>query len=63
MEANDPKAFIQIGRNYHGRLHGLPQDSNRAIELWSKAAEPGWMAGYSKLGNAYECMDGVLKKI
>ena len=38
---DDPEAFVQLGHSYFDGVHGLPQDSNKAFELWPKGAELG----------------------
>ena len=63
METNDPDAFMELGRTYHRGLYGLPQDSKKAFELWSKAAELGYILGYGQLGSVYCFGLGVEKDI
>jgi len=41
VEANDPQAFVLLGFAYNDGQYGLAQDSSKAFELWSRAAELG----------------------
>ena len=54
-EVGDVYAFFLMGSYYSNGLHGLPQDSAKAIELWHKAGK----FGYTNLGNAYNIGWGV----
>mmetsp|Transcript_30698 Transcript_30698/g.74122 ORF Transcript_30698/g.74122 Transcript_30698/m.74122 type:complete len:428 (-) Transcript_30698:194-1477(-) len=59
MNANDPEAFTIIGFRYQDGLYGLAKDSNKAFEMWSKAAELGSNSGCIKVGDSYHQGLGV----
>jgi len=53
VEANDAASMMVLGAYYHhGRL-GLLQDRERAIELWTRAAELGSSKAHYQLGCIY----------
>jgi len=53
VEVNDAGAMYVLGSNYyHGQL-GLQQDRERAIELWTQAADLGSSKSHFHLGNEY----------
>ena len=52
-EANDPGAICQLGcYNYHGQL-GMQEDQERAIELYTRAADLGSSRSQFQLGAYY----------
>ena len=53
MELNDAAAYNELGINYRVGAMGLPKDSNKAIGLWTKAAELGSARAHYSLANAY----------
>jgi len=59
-EVNDAKAIYALGIYYSKGKHGLPQDWAKALELFHKAADLGYI-GLSCLciGNAYYNGHGV----
>ena len=59
MELNDPDAFYGLGCEYRDGDLGLPQDMNKALELWNKAAELGSISAHHALGVAYDNWDRV----
>ena len=62
VEANDAGSIYLLGSNYyHGQL-GLQQDRERAIELWTQAADLGSTKSYSQLGAYYRAEGGDSKK-
>ncbi|EJK74004.1 hypothetical protein THAOC_04346, partial [Thalassiosira oceanica] len=55
----DPEAINHLGEKYcHGRL-GLQKDMQRAVELWTEAAELGSVEALNNLGVAYHSGAGV----
>jgi len=59
MDNGNANAFNQIASYYERGDYGLPQDTEKANELYLKAGELGCAAGYYNLGNAYYCGRGV----
>ncbi|EJK51927.1 hypothetical protein THAOC_28857 [Thalassiosira oceanica] len=66
-QKKDPEAITLLGLKYHlgdkyghGRL-GLQKDMQRAVELWTEAAELGSIKALHNLGNAYETGKGAQK--
>ena len=55
MELDDAYAFCIMGSYHFYGLHGLPQNSAKAIELWHKAGK----FGYNNIGHAYDNVQGV----
>jgi TPR repeat protein len=54
VEVNDADAICQLGNShYHGR-GGLLQDRNKAMELWTQAANLGSNDAHYHLGSTYE---------
>jgi len=51
------EAYVQLAGHYADGVYGLPQDWNKAHELYLKAGELGCAAGYFNLGTAYR--DGI----
>ena len=39
VENGDVEAMVGVGYHYHKGEHGLPQDSDKALELWHHAGE------------------------
>ncbi|EJK47895.1 hypothetical protein THAOC_33352, partial [Thalassiosira oceanica] len=61
VKKKDPAATYHLGGYYcHGRL-GLQKDMQKAVELWTEAAELGWIEALYNLGIAYESGEGVEK--
>jgi len=54
MEANDPIAIYNLGCEY-----SLPQDSDKALEFYHRAAELGYPTAYNGIGVAYDLGEGV----
>ncbi|KAL7526008.1 hypothetical protein ACHAXR_001267, partial [Thalassiosira sp. AJA248-18] len=53
VEVGDAIAMYSLGCHY-GRLgNGVPQDSNKALELWHRAAKLGCVFSHSKIANTY----------
>ena len=59
MEANDPKAINNQGCYYRDGTNGYPQDHNKAMELFHRAAELGFAVAYGEIGWAYDRGSGV----
>jgi len=61
VEKKDPDAISNLGMKYLFGDLGLQKDARRAVELWTEAAELGWIGALCSLGNAYYLGDGVQK--
>jgi len=59
MKLNDALAFLDLGMQYRDGHMGLPQDREKAFELWIKAAELGSCGAHSCLASAYYKGEGV----
>ena len=59
VEAHDPIATFNLGCDYRDGLYGYPQDYNKALERWHKAANLGYAEAYSCIGYAYQYGQGV----
>ena len=55
----DANAIYNLGCHYYNGMHGLPQDHNKALELWHQAAKLGHTESYSSIGAAYHQGNGV----
>ena len=66
VEANDAVAMGMLGSyyyHYHGGELGLQQDHNKAIELWTRAADLGCSKAHISLSDEYEYSDlGDMRK-
>jgi hypothetical protein len=58
-EGDDAVAIHQLGSYYCNGGMGLPQDNNKAMELWLKAGELGCMSSYYNIGDCYYFGQGV----
>ena len=58
-EIGDAKAINNMGFYYSDGEFGLPQNYNKALELWHQAAELGNSKSYYSIGNAYDLGNGV----
>ena len=56
IDAKDAQAIHNLGCHYDEGSHGLPQNIDRALELWHRASQLGHAASYSNIGLAY--LDG-----
>ena len=61
VEVNDAFAIFNLGCYYKNGIRGLPQDRDKALELWHRAAEFGCTAAYYNIGNAYSNGVGVAR--
>ena len=59
MEVGDAHAIYNLGVCYTKGIYGLPQDYEKAIELWLRAGELGNATSYYSIGCAYELAQGV----
>ena len=59
MDKGNAEAFNMLGSSYAEGKHGMPQDFQKANELWLKAAELGCSMAYYNLGQAYRLGRGV----
>jgi len=53
IDLNDANAIYSYGCFYAGGDFGLPQDDEKALELWRQAGELGHANSYYNIGNAY----------
>jgi TPR repeat protein len=55
VEANDAGSMYVLGSHYYQGELGLPQDREKAKELWTRAADLGYSKAHFRLGiNIYE---------
>ena len=59
IEAGDARSMYELGCNYHFGENGFPQDPEKAMELWLRAAELGCPKSQNKIGYAYWKGEGV----
>ena len=59
MEKGYAEAYYVLGQHYAKGVLGLPQDQQKANELFLKAGELGCASGYCNLGNAFEQGRGI----
>ena len=59
MKLNDDEAFYSLGHSYRDGDYGLPQDFNKATELWQKAAELGSICAHYNIARDYHLGEGV----
>ena len=59
VEKKDPDAIKFLGEQYYQGLLGLPKDTQKAIDLYTEAAELGSIEALAKLGIAYGTGNGV----
>ena len=59
VEVGDAQAIEQLGSCYYEGIAGLPQDLDKALELWHQAAELDCAKAYFSIGNAYYHGRGV----
>ena len=53
MEVGDAEAMYCLGCDYSRGELGLPQNADKALELWHRAAELGHVGSYYNIGSAY----------
>jgi len=59
VDVEDPIAIQNQGIYYQYGKYGFPQDYDKALELYHRAAELGHAAGYNSIGYAYYKGEGV----
>jgi len=59
MDKGNARAFHQLAGAYAQGIYGMPQDRQRANELYLKAGELGCTSAYYNLGNSYLEGNGV----
>ena len=59
MNKDNAEAFNQLARAYSDGVLGMPQNHEKANELYLKAGELGCVDGYYNLGISYDRGDGV----
>ena len=55
----DAEAICNLGSWYADGDYGMPQNHNKALELWHQAAKLGYAPSHFNIGNAYYAGDGV----
>ena len=58
-EANDANAMRNLGCLYYDGSVGLPQDDNKAMDLWHRSGELGCARSYRNIAISYGCGQGV----
>jgi len=59
IKLNDAEAFYSLGYSCRDGDFGLPQDFNKSMELWQKAAELGSICAHYNLAIVYHSGEGV----
>ena len=59
VELDDPMAIINTGCYYDKGTNGYPQDYDKSLELFHRAAELGHAGAYANIGWAYDNGEGV----
>ncbi|KAL7528637.1 hypothetical protein ACHAXR_002545 [Thalassiosira sp. AJA248-18] len=59
IEAGDAIAMYHLGYEYLSGDSGVPQDSNKALELWHQAAKLGCAKSHTALAHSYAQGEGV----
>ena len=59
VEVDDPIAIHNVGCHYRDGTYGYPQDYTKALELWHRAGELGYVSSYCGIGFAYDNGRGV----
>ena len=59
MKVGDPIAIGKMGSYYRDGKYGFPQDINKALEFWQRAAKLGYTRAFNNIGNTYYNGDGV----
>jgi TPR repeat protein len=63
VEANDVNSMTHLGCCYDNGELGLQQDWNKALELWTQAAELGSSEAHYQIGTSYDEGEGVEKNM
>jgi TPR repeat protein len=59
VEMDDAEAIRSFGCFYAEGIYGLPQNYEKAVELWHRAGKLGSVESYHNIGNAYYFGRGV----
>ena len=59
VEIGDALAIRNLGCQYRNGQYGLPQNDDKALELWHRAGDIGCSQAYHNIGNAYLNGTGV----
>jgi len=59
IDMNDPIAIVKQGCDYRDGTNGYPQDHNKAMELFHRAAPLDYARAYCNIGYAYQSGEGV----
>ena len=59
VEAGDAQAIYSVGGYHRVGAYCFPQDMDKALELWHRAAELGFAKSYNNIGHAYNNGIGV----
>jgi len=59
VEAGDAEAISNMGYYYKVGMYGLPQDHNKALELYHRAGKLGVATAYNYIGACYNNGEGV----
>jgi TPR repeat protein len=62
VEVNDANSIYVLGNYYYHGNFGLPQDLERAMELWTRAAELGSSPAHFQLGTQYDAKGNSKKE-
>ena len=52
-ELGDAMAIYELGLFHNEGRYGSPQDRDKALDLWHRAAELGYTTAYNDIGTAY----------
>ena len=59
LEVDDAVAIYNLGNYYDKGMYGYPQNHIKALELWHRAGELGFIRAYTNIGYAYNHGEGV----
>ena len=59
VKGDDINAICSLGGFYRDGIRGLPQDYEKAMELWHRAGELGCATSYYSISRAYYRGEGV----
>ncbi|KAL7524706.1 hypothetical protein ACHAXR_000682, partial [Thalassiosira sp. AJA248-18] len=63
IEAGDANAMHNLGCKYSSGGDGMPQDSNKSLELWRRAAKLGCAESHTNLAESYALGEIVEKDV
>ena len=61
VKMDDAEAIYNLGACYSQGIYGFPQDRAKALGLWHRAAELGYVGAYHDIGYAYSSGRGVVR--